>query len=307
MTADELRALSEKVDTRPSWFRCASAEAAAPFTPGVIYEVHSYDDDGRALIMTDGPKMKYLPFPGCTFEPHDPYASYLTVADPAAPAPTSGLICPTCGKASPDGLDCLVCARWWAENCPRCACAPDVGLVGEVKAMIEAFHADQQQGQGEQGDGGVAGRALCQWVYDNSDRICTALSASGTGFQDRVGAWMLDCFDPTISNDRLERRDRFIEEALELAQTLPEFTANRAHALVDYVFSRPVGFVEQEVGGVSVTLAALCHAEGIDQGYWANAELERIEQPEVRDKIRAKQASKPVGSALPIPPQEAGK
>lgn len=124
--------------------------------------------------------------------------------------------------------------------------------------------------------------------------------AAGKTFQARVREWTLTCFGPTIADDRLERRDRLVEETLELAQTLPAFTADRAHALVDYVFSRPVGVTEQEVGGVSVTLAALCSAEGIDQSHWAETELARISAPEVVEKIRAKQASKPVGSALPI-------
>lgn len=118
-------------------------------------------------------------------------------------------------------------------------------------------------------------------------------------FQSRVGKWIQDCFPPRVCADRLERRDRFVEEALELAQTLPAFTAERAHALVDYVFSRPVGATEQEVGGVAVTLAALCEAEGIQHHYWAEMELARISTPETMKKIRAKQAAKPVGSALP--------
>lgn len=129
----------------------------------------------------------------------------------------------------------------------------------------------------------------------------SALSSTpATPFQDRVKAWMYECFPASVCNDRLERRDRLVEETLELAQTLPDFTADRAHALVDYVFNRPRGVTEQEVGGVSVTLAALCVAEGIDQLHWAEVELARISTPETIAKIREKQATKPVGSALPI-------
>src|SRR5690349_19894606 len=51
-------------------------------------------------------------------------------------------------------------------------------------------------------------------------------------FQNRVDTWMDACFGDTIKADRLERCDRFIEEALELVQTEPTFTADRAHALV---------------------------------------------------------------------------
>ena len=133
----------------------------------------------------------------------------------------------------------------------------------------------------------------------------TAHLESDATFQQRVGTWMRECFPHAACQDRLERRDRLVEETLELAQTLPAFTAERAHALVDYVFGRPVGVTEQEVGGVSVTLAALCEAEGIDQRHWAETELTRISAPETIAKIRAKQASKPVGSALPIAAQVA--
>jgi hypothetical protein len=117
-------------------------------------------------------------------------------------------------------------------------------------------------------------------------------------FQQRVAAWMDACFGPEISNDKLERNDRFIEEALELAQATG-YDRARAHALVDYVFNRPAGEPIQEAGGVMVTLAALCLAHGMDMDAAAETELARIWTKV--DAIRAKQASKPVGSALPIP------
>lgn len=121
-------------------------------------------------------------------------------------------------------------------------------------------------------------------------------------FQSEVADWMLVCFGPEIAADRLERADRFIEEALELCQTWPAFTADRAHALVDYVFNRPVGEPVQEVGGVMVTLAALCNAAGINIQDAQETELARIWTKV--EAIRAKQASKPAGSALPIDPAQ---
>ncbi|WP_210270029.1 hypothetical protein [Aureimonas mangrovi] len=117
--------------------------------------------------------------------------------------------------------------------------------------------------------------------------------------QTRVGAWMIDCFGEEVSADKTERADRFIEEALELAQATG-WTADRGHALVDYVFGRPVGEPGQEVGGVMVTLAALCNVHGIDIDAEARREVDRITQPDIVLKIRAKQAAKPTGSALPV-------
>lgn len=116
-------------------------------------------------------------------------------------------------------------------------------------------------------------------------------------FQQRVQPWMMACFGPEIAADKLERCDRFIEEALELVQA-GGYTAERAHALVDYVFGRPQGDINQEVGGVMVTLAAHCLAHGVDMHQAAETELARIWTKV--DQIRAKQAAKPKGSALPV-------
>ena len=118
--------------------------------------------------------------------------------------------------------------------------------------------------------------------------------------QQRVDVWMDACFGEAIKSDQLERADRFIEEALELAQTEPSFTADRAHALVDYVFGRDVGDPWQEVGGVMITLAALCNTIAVDIDAAAETELARIWAKV--DQIRAKQAGKPTGSALPVAP-----
>ena len=120
-----------------------------------------------------------------------------------------------------------------------------------------------------------------------------------TAFQDRVKPWLLKCFGPVIAADKLERCDRFIEEALELVQAC-DYDQARAHDLVDYVFGRPIGEPSQEVGGVMVTLAALCLAHHLDMQGAGETELARILRPEIVAKIRAKQAAKPTGSALPI-------
>lgn len=117
-------------------------------------------------------------------------------------------------------------------------------------------------------------------------------------FQQRVAPWMQACFGPVISSDTVERNHRFLEEALELVQALG-CTSHEAHQLVEYVYNRPVGDPPQEVGGVMVTLAALCLANGIDMHSAGETELVRILRPEVMDKIRAKQAAKPKHSPLP--------
>jgi hypothetical protein len=122
---------------------------------------------------------------------------------------------------------------------------------------------------------------------------------AGANFQAGVGAWMLACFNEQIARDVTERNHRFLEEALELVQA-GGCTASEAHQLVDYVYGRPVGELGQEIGGVMVTLAALCDAHGLDMKMLGDKELARVwTKIEV---IRAKQAGKPKHSPLPAPP-----
>jgi NTP pyrophosphatase (non-canonical NTP hydrolase) len=129
---------------------------------------------------------------------------------------------------------------------------------------------------------------------------CSAVSEQPS-FQKRVHGWMMDCFSMEICRDRQERNHRFLEEALELVQAC-ECTASEAHQLVDYVYGRDQGDINQEVGGVMVTLAALCLANDIDMHQGGEIELARILQPAIMNKIRAKQASKPKHSPLPAHP-----
>lgn len=119
---------------------------------------------------------------------------------------------------------------------------------------------------------------------------------AGAALQPRVQSWMMACFGPEISADRTERNHRFIEEALELVQACG-MDRSEAHQLVDYVYGRPQGDVNQEVGGVMITLAALCLANGFDMHAAGETELARIWTK--IDKIRAKQAAKPKHSPLP--------
>lgn len=115
-------------------------------------------------------------------------------------------------------------------------------------------------------------------------------------FQGRVKPWMDACFGERISSDRQERNHRFLEEALELVQACGA-TQAEAYQLVDYVYGRPTGSPVQEVGGVMVTLAALCLAHGMDMHAAAELELTRIWGKV--EQIRAKQAAKPEFGPLP--------
>lgn len=109
---------------------------------------------------------------------------------------------------------------------------------------------------------------------------------------------MIDCFGQAIAEDRSERNHRFLEEALELAQSCGA-TKAEALLLVDYVYDRPVGDPAQEVGGVLLTLAALCNARRIYMDVAGDTEINRVDTPDMIARIRQKQATKPASSPLP--------
>jgi hypothetical protein len=108
-------------------------------------------------------------------------------------------------------------------------------------------------------------------------------------FQNKIRVWMLSTFGEKISKDTHERNCRFLEEAIELVQScgMPKKDALK---LVEYVYNRPVGDPPQEVGGVMVTLTALCLAHNMDVSDAAITEMQRIWL--IKDKIAAKQVSK---------------
>lgn len=136
-----------------------------------------------------------------------------------------------------------------------------------------------------------------------NDLNCATFETEGATlvpFQGRVRAWVHECFGTDVAYDRRERAHRFVEEALELGQAMGVTVADVA-ALCDYVYARPAGQVPQEVGGVMVTLAALCAASMISMDAAAESELARISTPEMLERIRAKRATKP--SAGPLPGQ----
>lgn len=115
-------------------------------------------------------------------------------------------------------------------------------------------------------------------------------------FQERVSSWFRACFSPAAQSDVAERTHRFLEEAIELAQA-SGCTREEAAALVAYVYDRPAGKPELEVGGVLVTLAALCSVANVSMADAGERELQR--NWDRIEAIRQKQLSRPAGSPLP--------
>lgn len=104
--------------------------------------------------------------------------------------------------------------------------------------------------------------------------------------------WCVNVFGEKVTDDKMIRAYRFFEEATELVQA-GGLSPHEAHMLVDYVYGRPVGELHQEIGGTMVTLLAFCNAHREDAGKQMMREFLRCLEPDVIQKIRAKQATKP--------------
>jgi hypothetical protein len=108
--------------------------------------------------------------------------------------------------------------------------------------------------------------------------------------QRRTHGWAHETFGDVALQPH-ERARRFLEEALELVQT-QGVSAEEAHRLVDYVFARPVGEPGQEMGGTMITVLLLAEVLGLDALGEALREQARVEQPGMRERMRAKHAQK---------------
>ena len=109
--------------------------------------------------------------------------------------------------------------------------------------------------------------------------------------QERVNLWTADLFGERILFDKRERAQRFLEEAIELAQAMG-LTALDVALLADTVMARPPGEPRAEIGGVMVTLYALGTSIGVNVDDAAEQEIVRVNTPEVRARVLRRQAEK---------------
>lgn len=110
-------------------------------------------------------------------------------------------------------------------------------------------------------------------------------------FQARVRQWLVKCFGPLLTEKKEERNERFAEESVELLQAAG-FPLERLISVAKEVYSKPPGEIGQEMAGTATTLAAMAHAYRVDLHEAVTRELDRIEQPEVMNKIRLKNLNK---------------
>lgn len=116
-------------------------------------------------------------------------------------------------------------------------------------------------------------------------------------FQAQCQSWLDEVVrdDPT---DLAERRARFMEEAMELTQSLG-MTLIEVIQLAAYVWSRPNGVPSQEYGGAYTTLAVLAQFTKHDLATCGETELARCWDPAVIEKIRGKRSRRHGRGPLP--------
>lgn len=208
-----------------------------------------------------------------------------------------------CTEGMRDGARCQRC--WGAGQFFRAdgRAFPNT-LDGYYYACLACMEEHKHQVTDDMIDAGLSvidtGDPYCLPHRDNMAQVYRAMRALEEipkgEFQSRVRDWMMACFGEEISQDQVERNHRFLEESLELVQSCG-CTKAEAQELIDYVFDRPMGQKDQEVGGTVVTLTALCLAQSINLHEASERELARVWLN--IDKIRAKQAAKPKFSARP--------
>jgi len=116
-------------------------------------------------------------------------------------------------------------------------------------------------------------------VFDDARRlgeeIARRWNASRDNRQHETLNWAQKTFGNQTANNTGERIARFAEEALELAQAAG-MDKSTVLALVDYVFSRPVGEIKQEMGGVGISLLAYAEHIGISANEAEHEEFIRV-------------------------------
>lgn len=93
--------------------------------------------------------------------------------------------------------------------------------------------------------------------------------------QAAVADWARRAFGEARAASVPHRALRLLEEACEVYQAAGAGQP-QAHQLLDFVFSRPPGIVDQELGGVGVCLLALAQAVGVSADAVEAREVERV-------------------------------
>lgn len=144
-----------------------------------------------------------------------------------------------------------------------------------------------------------------------ADQIIASLPDRGGGWRDRrqrdVAEWCRVAFGDAQMASLEHRGLRFLEAAIEAYQACG-CDVVVAHKLLDFVFARPVGALNQELGGVGVTLLALAQTARLSADAEEQREFGRVLAKPISHFTKRNAEKDAAGfraSDLPSPPQDA--
>lgn len=122
--------------------------------------------------------------------------------------------------------------------------------------------------------------------------------------QKEVAEWCTAAFGHSNATRLPMRAMRFLEEAVELFQTIPGVSKKDAQKVLDHVFERKVGGIRNEFGGVGITLLAFAEAAGINADECELQELERVKTKDLSHFARRNEEKNAAGLFIPPTKEE---
>lgn len=139
------------------------------------------------------------------------------------------------------------------------------------------------------------------------DRLASLIPGPGIrdGRQSNIHSWAKAAFGEREATSLPQRGLRLLEEATEAAQAtgVDEY---KAHDLVAYVFSRPVGQLNQELGGTAVCVLALAAAAGLSADDEEAREVYRVLSKPIKHFTKRNQAKNDAGFLAISPAKKDG-
>ena len=112
-----------------------------------------------------------------------------------------------------------------------------------------------------------------------------------------VADWIAKAFGADHATSLPQRGLRMLEEAIEAYQSAGG-TSEMAHKLVDYIFSRPIGELGQEIGGIMITVYGLANAAGLSVEAEEEREYRRVLSKPLEHHAARNQAKNDAGFNL---------
>src|SRR6266446_3376508 len=207
-------------------------------------------------------------------------------------------LCPTCNRPRDEvpptyPVTCPKCYQEYGPSSTVTSHVPDgeycirrqLELAKKYRTAFDELHVKYQllnkQREDEQTRNSIELNRVLADNKLNADKIISNYelwikSRSFNLLTKRVVAWGTKVLGTKLVESRWERAMRVLEEVIELAQAEKISPVDIA-ALVDYVYARPIGTIENEAGGVMVCMIAWAHAAKVDLELLLSGEVDRIE------------------------------